>query len=255
MISRQIPAEVLTVKDQVVGKLGWDQLGLLAIPAAGIILSLFCIAPFGRLSVVKGVIWVGLALPSALLAIRWQGRLVIDWLKIWLSYWRRRKQPTLPSQQIVGDLVYVGRGDWRLVLLTEGLNLDLLTPAEQEQVFGLYENLLNSLTLPWQILVRLRRLDPQDYLTNWQQTYATESLASQQKDYLTFVTNLIDQHQVVDRQFYIVLTCQLTQHNPKEAYQQLHSQAQIVKQGLARLGLPARSLKPAELVSLLGKVQ
>ena len=256
MISRQIPAEIMSIPDRVWGRLEWRQLGLLLLPVGLLVIGFFAVPPAGNLSWFKAVLAGLVSLPPIVLAVRFENHLGLEWAQRLWRYQRRQRQPVLvPSShwRLDNELVVIKDGDYRLVLETEGLSLDLMTEDEQADIFGLYESLLNSLGQPWQIVVRLRRLDPKDYLQTWREMYGQTGLSEAQKNYCRFVTDLVDRHQVVSRHFYIVLSCQLDQPDHRLANWRLQGQAQLVKQGLARLGLGATVLREADLGNWLEK--
>ena len=90
MRSKDIPAEVLRVEDRIIGSISLKQTLLLLIPlAAGLLLILA--PPVFSWHAYKTLLIVEAGLVSGLLAIRLQGRLLLEWLTIIYKFHRRPK--------------------------------------------------------------------------------------------------------------------------------------------------------------------
>ena len=100
--TRLIPIEVLRVEDKICGSLNFLQLGLLAAPL-GAAAFLLILPPAGSLTAYKLVLVVLIFIPSGLLAVRLNGRLVLAWLLLAIRYRSRPKlylkPPAAPERE------------------------------------------------------------------------------------------------------------------------------------------------------------
>ncbi len=80
MRSTIVPAQVTTVEDRVAGKLGLSQLLLLVTPIFGGSLTFILLPPFFDYATYKIVLIVIIAVISGLLAIRFRGRIILQWV-------------------------------------------------------------------------------------------------------------------------------------------------------------------------------
>jgi hypothetical protein len=73
------------------------------------------------------------------------------------------QQSKLHLDDIDGGAVTLSGGEHRMVLEVFALNFDLKSPVEQEAIVAGFRAMLNALTFPVQILVRIQRLDVEGY--------------------------------------------------------------------------------------------
>ena len=99
-------------------------------------------------------------------------------------------------------------GSFRMVIYCRAINFDLMNPAEKESVEYAYQGFLNSLYFPIQVLIRSRRVNVEDYiekLANAAQHQTNMLLGLAMADYLDFVTNLVDNTDIMEKSFYVVV--------------------------------------------------
>ena len=97
---------------------------------------------------------------------------------------------------------------YRAVLHASSINFELKSEAEQDALIETYQNFLNSLASPLQIVIRIREIDMDKYLENLQERLAGETEAvyrEQATNYAEFVRSLISTNQILARHFYIVI--------------------------------------------------
>ena len=94
-----------------------------------------------------------------------------------MAFWRKGSSPTfaltsarasiqqskLYLEDIADGVVTLSGGDHRMLLEVFALNFDLKSPVEQEAIVAGFRAMLNALTFPVQILVRIQRLDVEGY--------------------------------------------------------------------------------------------
>lgn len=118
-------------------------------------------------------------------------------------------QDHLAIRDIIDDLIITKTNSVALVIQTNAVNFALLSEQEQINKISGFAGLLNSLSFPIQILITTRRIDITKYLEflkNQENNTMTKELKEQLAIYQRFVKNLIVQNDVLDKNFYIVIS-------------------------------------------------
>lgn len=145
------------------------------------------------------------------------------------------------------------RHEYRLILHISSINFELKSEAEQDAIIETYQSFLNSLSTSLQIIIRIRELDMDKYLLEFNdkaQKESEEIYKTQISNYTSFVSSLITTNKILTRQFYVVVP--FTSHDNDKAVvkEQLTLQAELVAKGLARLGMQAKKLNSLEVLDL-----
>lgn len=205
-------------------------------------------------------------------------------MELFHSTKKNKQSPALSSQkyidveEIKNDIIVLKNRSLRAVLLASSMNFDLKSSEEQEAIIVGYQNFLNSLDFPVQIMVNSRRLDINPYLEllNKQKKKQTSELMRLQiSEYTDFIKNLTEVSQIMSSRFYVVvpfypiesqesgiISKLMDTLNPKqkitenietfEAYKnQLWQRVDQISSGLSSLGIKTVALKTEELVELL----
>lgn len=186
-------------------------------------------------------------------------------------------QESLRISEIRDGVVILRDGSLRSVILGSAINFDLMSQQEQTGIELAFQGFLNSLHFPIQIVVRSQRLDLDNYidsLKKLRQGQDNELLASLMDDYIANIQGLIEEVNIMDKQFYVVVpffppvqtkagfvSSLKTILNPQQAvsvgeteFQQykteLSQRVQLVAGGLGQLGVRAIPLATQELVDL-----
>ena len=186
-------------------------------------------------------------------------------------------QEFVDISEIKDNVVILKNGTLRAVLLVSSINFELKSSQEQEAIVASYQNFLNSLDFPVQILVSSRRLDIDPYLElldEKEKTQENELLRFQIADYKNFVKNLVGTANIMTKSFYIVVPFALTEGqketfidriktalNPKQAIvekkmefenykSQLWQRVEHISAGLAGAGIRMVPLETKELIEL-----
>ena len=143
---------------------------------------------------------------------------------------------------------------YRVILETSSINFELKSDDEQDAIIETYQNFLNSLTTPVQLLVRTRELDMRKYIESFKAISAKEKLKiyrDQIKDYTEFVQGLIATNKILTKRFYIVIP-----YTNKEKVdfdvikEQLAINTDIIARGLGRLGVQTRQHNSLEVLDI-----
>ncbi len=178
-----------------------------------------------------------------------------------------------------GVLVLKGGRGLRSVLMVSSLNFALKSEEEQDALTFAYENFLNTLDFPLQIVISSRFLDITPYidtLKGREKTELNELLKIQIGEYIEFVKTFVDLSHIVSKSFYISIPFQPSVAEAKgflpnfstlvtgtssavntasteelaRYKNQLQQRVEVVSAGLHRLGLRTVPLGTEELVEL-----
>ncbi|HLC38887.1 MAG TPA: hypothetical protein VJJ80_02045 [Patescibacteria group bacterium] len=193
---------------------------------------------------------------------------------------QKKKETTqahLPIAEIRNGCVVLKDGSLRLVLLVSTINFDLKNEDEQNALVYAYQNFLNSLTFPIQIVMQSRRIDLSGYLSELSARLPqieNPLLQLQIEDYSAFIQKLITVANIMNKKFFIVIPffppalkqtagfwekakSAITAQEPvidmthfEEYRKELIQRAQAAASGLAALGLRAIQLTTQELIEL-----
>ncbi len=183
-------------------------------------------------------------------------------------------QQHLAIAQIRDSLVVLKDGRLRSVLVVSSVNFALKSQQEQDALIYQFQNFLNSLQHPVQILVQSRQLDLNGYLqrlAGLAKDQNNDLLRFQMVDYIDFVSRLITLANIMDKRFFVVVPHdtvtvggglftsllggrKTTPHFTLEQFAKYKSEMEervnVVVSGLSGMGLRAVQLNTQELVEL-----
>lgn len=197
-----------------------------------------------------------------------------------------KKGASSPTQQFLDvvevkeDVVVLKSGALRSILAVSAINYDLKSSEEQEAIINQYQNFLNSLDFPLQILISSRKINMSkyiDFIESKEKTQTNELLRLQISEYKNFITQMISVSNIMDKNFYIIVPFSPIESdkkgffsnlgnmlNPKknildkrEAFEtyksQLFQRVDHISAGLSGVGIKIEPLKTQELIELLYK--
>ena len=163
-----------------------------------------------------------------------------------------RKQ--IDIQGVKDGVLMLSHNQYRAILSVSPVNFELKSEDEQDAIIDTYESFLNSVGCPLQILVRTREIDMDKYLENLEANKQNEQEAiyrTQLEHYGEFIRGLITTNKILTRNFYVIVPYT---SNGKIDFagikEQLNLKVDIVRKGLARLGMSSRSLTDLEILDL-----
>lgn len=124
------------------------------------------------------------------------------------------KTPANPTQkyleiaEIKDGVIILNDGRMRMILLAASVNFALKSEQEQNALVGQYQNFINSLNFPIQIVMQSRKLDLTNYLKRLgdrSEVEKNELIRIQTVDYIEFIKRLISIANIMDKKFYIVV--------------------------------------------------
>ena len=192
----------------------------------------------------------------------------------------RSTQMHLQIAEIRDSVVVLKNGGIRGVIKTSSMNLHLKSEDEQNAVIYSYQNFLNTLEFPIQIVVRSKKLDLDNYLAKLEEIAKKQEIAllkEQTVDYIDYIKRLVEYADIMQKEFYVIvpydpprakkptliqkfmsfmhskdsLTELRQRHREFETLRKgLTQRLNVVKSGLENTGLKADQLKTEELVNL-----
>jgi type IV secretory pathway VirB4 component len=188
-------------------------------------------------------------------------------------------QNTLLISEIKDGVVVMRDGSLRGVILGSAINFDLMSTQEQEAVEFAYQGFLNSLHFPVQISIKSQKIDISPYiekLNGLRTEQSNELLGSLMDDYIANIHALVEQVNIMDKQFYVTvpyfpptsiqkntnLLAELkaafestpiiivTEEEFRKYKTELTERMALVASGLTQMGVRALSLDTQELVDL-----
>lgn len=117
-------------------------------------------------------------------------------------------QNALLISEIRDSMVIVNDGSMRAVVACQSINFDLMSDRERESVEYAYQQFLNSLYFPIQILVRSQKVDIGPYLDRLDKIRRDQDnmlLGVLMDDYINFISILAQETNIMDKSFFIVV--------------------------------------------------
>jgi len=189
-------------------------------------------------------------------------------------------QRFLPIAEIHNNTVVLKNGGLRAVLQTTSINFNLKSEEEQNSLIYGYQSFLNSLEFPIQILIRSKKLDIDDYLSNLQEMKEKQEnplLKEQTAEYQEYIEKLVEYADIMEKKFYVVVPVdaptgtkigfidrflshifpddsisklQTRQKNFKDLRKKLTQRVNQVEQALMSLNIRSKELNSKELIEL-----
>lgn len=184
-------------------------------------------------------------------------------------------QKYLEIAEIKDGVVVLKNKALRAVLMVSSINFALKSTDEQEAIIYSYQNFLNSLDFPVQIVINSRVLNINEYLkilAQKERNQTNDLLRTQTAEYQEFIRGLIEMANIMNKNFYIIVpfaprvtlkkvgfldkifgskNANQKEKTDFEKYKtQLWQRVEIVKNSLERIGLRVAPLNTQELIEL-----
>lgn len=157
-------------------------------------------------------------------------------------------------KEVKEGILILSDNRYRSILATSSVNFELQSEEEQDVIVDAFQAFLNSLTVPIQILIRVRELDIDHYLEDFQAKLIDEKepiYKEQLKNYSEFIRKLVSGNKILSRRFYLIIP-----HDNKAkvdfatAKEQLMLEQEIIIKGLEKIGMTAKQLTSLEVLDL-----
>lgn len=182
--------------------------------------------------------------------------------------------------EIRDDSIVLKNGGLRSILEVSSINFNLKSEDEQNAIIYSYQNFLNSLEFPIQVVIRSKRLDIDNYLDTLAvigEKQTNDLLQRQTYEYMDYIQRLVEYADIMEKKFYVVIPFDpyrskkptLLQRffqslNPKdtsldsnkrrkefvELKKNLNQRMSIVKAGLQGAGLEVNQIATKDLIEI-----
>lgn len=164
-----------------------------------------------------------------------------------------RKQ--IQIKEVRDGVLSLPGNEYRVILETSSVNFELRSEAEQDVLIDSYQNFLNSLAGPLQIIIRIRELDIEIYVERLKEMALQEidgTYKEQIENYASFIRELVSGNKVLSRSFYVIISYKHTglKQDFEMIKEQLHLKQDIVVRGLEKLGMKVKPLNSLEILNL-----
>ena len=117
-------------------------------------------------------------------------------------------QNSLALSEVRDNIVVMADGSIRAVVACQSINFELMSNAEREGIEFSYQNFINSLSHPIQILIRSQRIDIAPYidkLVNIRSSQDNMLLNVIMDEYIGFIDALAQEANIMQKSFYVVI--------------------------------------------------
>ena len=168
---------------------------------------------------------------------------------------RKSSRRQIQIKEVRDGILVLPNNEYRIVIETSSVNFELKSEEEQDVILDSFQNFLNSLVSPLQILVRVREVDIDSYLAQIAISKTTEKekvYKTQIDNYCSFIKDLVSGNKILSRRFYIIIPYKSQERTKDFAVisEHINLQRTLVSRGLEKLGMKARTLESLELLDL-----
>lgn len=117
-------------------------------------------------------------------------------------------QQYLDISEIRDGVVILRDGTFRAILMASSLNFALKSEEEQDAIIFGYQDFINALSFPVQILVSSRQIDIKPYLKELdkrEEAQTSELMKIQLQEYREYIKELVKVSNVMTKNFYIII--------------------------------------------------
>lgn len=114
----------------------------------------------------------------------------------------------MPISEIKESTVVLKNGGIRAILQTSSVNFNLKSEQEQNSIIYGFQNFLNSIDFPVQIVIRSKKLDIDNYLDNLNEiTQKQENplLKKQSLEYIEYIKKLVEYADIMEKNFFVIV--------------------------------------------------
>jgi type IV secretory pathway VirB4 component len=189
-------------------------------------------------------------------------------------------QQFVPVKEIRDGIIVLKDDTLVTILLVSSINISLKSYEEQRAVLSQFQNFLNTLDFPMQIVIQSRRYDVRPYILTLEKRLKVQTeplLRVQTQEYIQFIRTFTEEVNIMRKSFFAVVPYSpsiisqssgigkiFSFFNKKqtnadltasfeEQRTQLEQRMNVVEQGLSRLGLQVAQLGTQEAIELLYK--
>jgi len=186
-------------------------------------------------------------------------------------------QEFVPIDDVRDGIVILKDGGMREILMASSVNFSLKSDDERQAILLQFQDFLNSLDFPIQILIQSRRLDIRPYIALLESRYKEQTndlMKIQIEQYIAFIKSFTESTNIMTKNFFVIIPydAAIIKTNSKfpfggakksqsareedfeEKKNQLEQRTGVVEQGLVRCGVRVAKLGTDEVVELFYKI-
>lgn len=117
-------------------------------------------------------------------------------------------QYLMPINEIRNNTIVLKNSSIRSIIEVDGINIDLMSSEDQENMLALWQSFLNNLDFSVQILIISRKANIEEYINNVEgklQTAEEEMIRLQINDYISFIRDFTSNNQIIDKKYYLII--------------------------------------------------
>ncbi len=196
-------------------------------------------------------------------------------------------QALVPINEVRNNVVVLKSGGLRSIIEVDGINIELMSREDQENMLSGWQSFLNNLDFSIQTIVTSRKIQIDDYIKNVLEStkkFEDALLKSQINDYLSFIQDFTNNNPIMDKKYYLVVpydavvlktsgaggqirdmflnifnlnreafgqNVDLNETEFQKNYRQLLLRQDTVLSQLSRIGLASKILTTEEIITLL----
>lgn len=188
-------------------------------------------------------------------------------------------QQFVPIKEIKDGIIVLKDGSLRAVLMASSINLGLKSDQEQEATLLQFQNFLNTLDFPTQIVIQSRKRNIRPYIAKLEGRMKEQQeplLKIQTREYIEFIRSFMEINDIMTKHFFVVVPYdsapisnsssfinKILPGGPKKQEEetqefeqkrvQLEQRITIAQEGLKRTGVRTLLLKTPQIVELFFK--
>lgn len=111
-------------------------------------------------------------------------------------------------KEIKENVVIMKDGSMHQVVMVGGVNFALKSDSEQGLIIQAYQNFLNGISYPLQIIIHSRKVNIGKYLDTLRERKETESspiLQNQIDEYINFIDGFVQKNAIMEKAFFVVV--------------------------------------------------
>jgi len=187
-------------------------------------------------------------------------------------------QEFVPIDDVRDGIVILKDGGMRGILMASSINFSLKSDDERQAILMQFQDFLNSLDFPIQILAQSRRLDIRPYIALLENRYKEQTndlMKIQIEQYVQFIKSFTESTNIMTKNFFIIIPYDAAivksgsklpfgiggeksqsakEEDFEEKKNQLEQRMGVVEQGLVRCGVRVAKLGTDEVVELFYKI-
>ncbi len=177
----------------------------------------------------------------------------------------KRTQDFVPIKQVREGVMILDNKEIRGVLTVSSINIGLKSIDEQRAIINQFQNFLNSLDFPCQIVVQSRKTNITGYIEKIQQMEEKQTnplLKKQTAGYVQFLKDFIEQEAIYTKNFFVVVPYmpgkislskekeEIMEEEFQRGKEQLYQRMEFIALGLRRCGVQSAPLTTLEIIEL-----